>query len=343
MPAIRPTLLGVGTMILAAFGMGCATVSMAVANGAGGETPLNPASGPPKTWQTTVANLPGEDLAGPCHYSLYTANSAATLRGVLVIYDRADSAALFEESGVRSLVGSLNLGLLFPQQCNAASFDDIQQNAFAGPGRALFTALDQFATQASHAELAKSDVILFGFSAAGVLAATTANYRPSRVIGVIDYAGASAQQAMNDVVPSAPALPIPFLVLSNDEDPRAGTARDQMFFAEGWLHGAPWGRAVQHGVGHCCAISTKPLIVPWIEAVTALRLDGSNQLANVPSAIGVFTNYTCTPNGIRDGTGYEDCTFTTASLIPDGSSTASAQGWLPDAATGAAWMTWVGQ
>ncbi len=350
--APRPVLLCVCTLTLAASTSGCATISMA-ASGAGevlhgppsAPAPVTPSpSGPgsPNTWETTVTNLPGEDLAGPCNYSLYLENPAATLRGVLVIYDRADSVDLYEDADVRSLAGALNLGLLFPKQCNAASFGDIQQNAFAGPGRALFTALGQLAAVTSHAELTNANVVLFGFSAAGVLAATTANYKPSRVIGVIPYAGASAPQELNAVVPVQDALEIPFLVLSNDEDPDAGTSRDQMFFTQGWNKGAPWGRAVQPGVGHCCAISTKPVILPWIAAVATLRLGNSNQLENFSQAMGVFTNYTCTPNGIWDVTGYQDCQFTAASLIPGGSSIANAQGWLPDAATGMAWLKWVG-
>jgi hypothetical protein len=116
-----------------------------------------------------------------------------------------------------------------------------------------------------------------------------------------------------------------------------------MFFAEGWKKTAPWTRAVQHGVGHCCALSTKPLILPWIAAVTAVRLSNTNELATVPLAMGVFDTYTCTPNGLEDATGYENCTFTAAALIPSGSSIANAQGWLPDATTAAAWLQWVGQ
>ncbi len=352
---VRFVLWSVCSLALAAFATGCSTISVA-ANGAASPTlngtlgdpppiitPPPAVSSSPMTWETTVTKLPGENLAARCDYTLYIANPSAKLRGVLVIFDRADSVELFEDADVRSLAGSLHFGLLFPRQCDAASFADIQQNAFAGPGRTLFTALDQFATETNHAELSKSGVALFGFSAAGVLAATTANFKPSRVISVIVYAGASAPEAMNSVVPVQAALEIPFLVLSNNEDPEAGTSRDQMFFAEGWKKGAPWGRGVQPGVGHCCAISTKPLILPWITAITRLRLGDSNQFSNVSSAGGVFTNYTCTPNGIWDQTGYQDCTFTAASTIATGDSTAGAQGWLPDATTGAAWLKWVGQ
>jgi hypothetical protein len=304
-------------------------------------SPLPSVPRSPNTTETTVANLPGEDLAGPCNYYLYLANPAATLRGVLVIFDRSDSADLFTDAGVRSFAGALQLGLLLPQQCDAASFGDIQQNAFAGPGRALFTALDQLATATSHPELAQANVVLFGFSAAGVLAATTANYKPHRVIGVIAYDGASTQQQLNTVVATAEAREIPFLVLSNDQDTSAGTSRDEMFFAQGWKQGAPWGYAVQHGVGHCCAITTKPLILPWIAVVTTLRISNGD-LAAVPLGMGVFNHFTCAPNGIEDVTGYENCTFTAASLIPAGSSIAGAQGWLPDATTAAAWLQWVG-
>ena len=354
MSATRRVLLCVFTLFLVAFLAGCRTISMAASSEADVEglhgppsspSPFSPPPGIPEsanTFETTVANLSGEDLAGPCNYYLYLANPSATLRGVLVIFDREDSRDLFLDSGVQAFAGAMNFGLLFPQQCDAASFGDLQQNAFAGPGRALFTALDQLATQTSHAELTKSDVVLFGFSAAGVLSATMANYRPERVIGVIVYCGASAPQQLNAVVASQAALQIPFLVLSNDEDTSAGTTRDQMFFKQGWKKTAPWALAVQPGVAHCCAISTKPLILPWISAVVSLRLDNSSELATVPLAMGVFNNYTCAANGYRDVTGYENCSFTAASLIPAGSSIAGAQGWLPDASTGAAWLQWVG-
>jgi dienelactone hydrolase len=305
-------------------------------------TPTSSVAGLPNTWQTTVTNLSGEDLAGPCHYFLTLANSSETLRGVFVIYDRGDSNELFVDPEVQTTAAALGLGMLFAQQCNAASFGDIQQNAFAGPGRALFTALKQLATSSSHPELAKSNVLLFGFSAAGVLAITTANYMPNRIIGVISYAGGSAQQEIDTVVPAQAALGIPFLVLSNDEDPSAGTSRDQIFFAKGWAKNAPWGRGIQHGVGHCCATSTKPIILPWIAAIITDRADGANALNQMVPASGVYENYTCTPNGIWAATGDEDCTFTAASLIGSGSSIAEAQGWLPDATTAAAWLTWVG-
>lgn len=355
MSALRSVLLCLCALALTAFSAGCSTISMAAAAGPDIETlhgppadpppatPLPTVPGTPNTWETTVTSLSGEDLAGPCNYYLYLANPSATLRGVIVIFDRSDSRQLFFDAGIEALAGSLNFGLLFPQQCDAGSFGDIQQNAFAGPGRELFTALDQLATQTSHPELSKANVMLFGFSAAGVLAATTANYKPSRVAGVIVYCGASAQQQLNTVAPIQAALQIPFLILSNDQDNAAGVTRDQLFFAQGWKKSAPWAWGVQHGVGHCCAISTKPLIMPWISAVVALRYSGSNSLAVVPLAMGVFNNYTCTPNGVEDATGDQNCTFSAASLVPSGSSITSAQGWLPDATSAAAWLAWVGQ
>ncbi len=354
MLSIRPILLCACTLLLTAFTAGCTTISEAASGAANIETLHGPPADPPPTipfptagtpnsWITTVTPQSGEDLAGPCSYYLYLANPAATLRGVFVLFDRADSAALYNDADVQAYLGSLNIGLLRVQQCNAASFEDVQQNAFAGPGRELFTALDQLAQSASHPELATSPVVLFGFSASGVLAATTANYKPNRVIAVIADCGATPKQQLDTVVPTQAALQIPFLVLSNDEDTSAGTTRDQMFFAKGWKKTAPWTRAVQHGVGHCCALSTKPLILPWIAAVTAVRLSNTNELATVPLAMGVFDTYTCTPNGLEDATGYENCTFTAAALIPSGSSIANAQGWLPDATTAAAWLQWVGQ
>lgn len=355
--ALRPMLLlSICTLLLAPCLVGCSTISMAAGSNAVSQslhgsasgdpapvTPLPTTAGSPNTWQTSVDVQSGEDLNGPCNYFLYLADPSDTLHGVLVVYDRSDSRELFTDAQVRSLAAALKLGLLLPEQCKASSFDDIQQNAFAGPGRTLFTALNQFADASSHPELAHSNVLLFGFSAAGVLAATTANYKPQRVLGVVAYDAGAAPQQIDSVDPVQAALGIPFLIISNDEDPTAGTTRPRTFFNRGWKKGAPWAWGVQHGVAHCCALSTKPLILPWISAVVTERAGSSNELNPVPQALGVFANYTCTLNGLRAATGDQNCTISAASLLPEGASITAAQAWLPDASSGAAWLKWVGK
>jgi hypothetical protein len=294
-----------------------------------------------ETYTTFVATLPGEDLVGPCTFNLYVSASPEKVRGVLVIYDRADSGLVYQDVRIRDQVNSLHLALLEAAQCFAASYGDIQVQGSKGPGRALLTALTQFAGISNHPELANANVILYGFSAAGILAATTANYMPARVIGVIGYAAASPYLQLNQVTPSPQELQIPFLLLSSAADIDAGTSRDQIFFTGGWSGGAPWNWGVQNGVGHCCALTTVPVILPWISAVAGARLSASGTLQPVGQNSGLYTTFTCTPSGVEDVTGYENCSFTAAAVLPAGASRPPAGGWLPNSGSAAEWLKWV--
>ena len=305
----------------------------------GGEFPLNTGSG----LTTSVAPLKGEDLAGPCVYDLSIFDASVPIRGVLVIFDRADSNQVAANAQVRGLAASMNFALLFPHQCNAASYGDIQVNAAKGPGRAMTSALNQLAIQTDHPELIYAPLVLYGFSAAGVLSATMANQMPSRVLGVVIFAGASPYVQLNQVTPTKAALSIPFLLLSSDADIAAGTSRDQMFFNAGWAAGAPWSWAVQHNVGHCCAASTIPIILPWIAGLGTQRLSSTGAIAAVNATAGQMNLFTCTPSGVWDVTGYQNCEFTYAAqggAFPTQRPAGSA-GWLPDQASAAAWLAWV--
>lgn len=294
-------------------------------------------------FQTTVVAQSGEDIAATCSYELYLPSPLVRQAAVLVIYERGDSELLYDDASIRDMALNLKVGIMFAYQCNAPSYGDIQTDAFKGPGRTLFQALNQFAQASAHTELAASDVLLYGFSAAGVLATTTTNYRPDRVIGVVAYAAASANQQENTVVAGAQTLAVPFLLMANAQDVLAGTARDEIFYKAGWAAGARWSFAVQQGVGHCCTLSTRALVVPWIEAVVGLRMTSAGALQPVDRAAGEAASFECSLNGTEDVTGYEDCGFTAAALndsvVPKG----SASTWMPDKNSGAEWLQWVGQ
>ncbi len=320
--------------------------AVALAGCGGGVFPVASGSG----MTTSVAPLPGEDLAGPCVYDLSILDPTVPVRGVLVIFDRADSNQLVANAQVQRVAASMNFALLLPHQCYAASFGDLQMNAAKGPARALTAALNQLAIQTAHPELIYAPLMLYGFSSAGVLAATMANAMPSRVLGVMIYAGASPQLQLNEVTPAQATLSIPYLVLSSDADIAAGTSRDQQFFRSGWTAGAPWSWAVQHNVTHCCTASTLPIILPWIAAVENQRLTSTGTVAPVSNAAGQVNLYTCTPSGLWDVTGYQNCEFTFAALSgasgaqPNATAVSGASGsagWLPDQASAAAWLAWV--
>ena len=303
--------------------------------------------------ETSVAPLPGDDLIAPCTYAMRLASSPPVIpggtppfvsqNGVLVIFDRADSSDLFNDADVQSMASQLKLATVFAYQCNKKYAADLNPDSATGPGRALFQSLNQFATLTGHPELADAKVVLYGFSAAGILSVSIAYGYPDRVIGAIPYASGSAYYDLDTVPVSPQSARVPMLILANGQDPASGTSRSYRLFQRGWALGAPWGFGVQPGQGHCCNITTKPLVIPWVTAV-AQRLEPmpNTQLAVASTAAPVSptVRFQCSPDGTVDSYGQNDCKFSSASLLPSATGGPD-PAWLPDSATANAWLNWV--
>lgn len=108
--------------------------------------------------------------------------------------------------------------------------------------------------------------------------------------------------------------------------------------------GAPWGFAVQNGVGHCCTLTTKDVVLPWITAVV-----GSGRLATMSQPVGSrpqaspanpTVRFLCSPDGVVDNQGDPVCSIASASILPLTTGGPDA-GWLPDSVTANAWLNWV--
>jgi hypothetical protein len=294
-------------------------------------------SGNPQS--VSIPALAAEDLVGPCRFDLSIALPSHPQRGVLVLYERGDTDLLYNDSSLRKTVSALDYSLVWAHQCNARSTGDIQADAGKGPGRMLVAALNQFSVQSGHPELATIGVVLYGFSAAGVLTATMANDQPDRLLGTIQYAAGSAYTDLNDVPVSAAASRIPALILANALDSQSGTERSLKYFQRGRFSGAPWAYAVQNDTTHCCNLSTRNIIIPWIEAIvnmnsTGVAYDNSSATGGAPA------NFVCTPDGVEDAQSDIDCDFTRATLGA-AASTGEESAWLPSQTSGAAWLAWV--
>ena len=304
--------------------------------------------------ETTVANLPGEDLAGPCTYALRLTNGPVLIpgqpptqipqTGVLVIFERDDSLTLFDDATVIATAQQLHMAMLYAYQCDAASFDDLQPNATKGPGRAMFQALSQFAVNLNHPELASANVFLAGFSAAGVLSVTTALEYPNRTLGVISYAPGTnyLNVAAIDVTPALARIPA--LILVSATDVAAGDQLPFFLFQSGWSQGAPWGFASQHALNHCCVDSIAPMLNPWITAIaTNYTTTGSSGLLTLSDKIApvsptvAFQIYV---DGSFDPVGYQDFYFGSYSILPS-TSGGPFEAWLPDPTVTQAWVTWI--
>ena len=288
----------------------------------------------------TISSLPSEDVVPSCTYDLTLEPIGQAQQGVLVLFERADTNLLYNDKAFRDEALSLHYAILWAHQCFAASFNDLQADASKGPGRMLFAALSQFAQSTQHPELETTGIILYGFSAAGVLSSTIANDYPDRLLGVIQYASGAVYTSLDDVNVTVTAK-IPALILANAEDPTAGTSLSLRYFERGRLANAPWAYGVQNATQHCCNLSTKSVILPWIQAIAAANAPAAPLSSTRLVDAGTISHFACTPDGVADSSGEVDCRFTEASLGNTTSTASQESGWLPDQASGAAWLSWV--
>jgi len=96
-----------------------------------------------------------------------------------------------------------------------------------GVGRALYTALDQFADSERRPELRTAPLIAMGWSGAGSLVGRLAGYRAERYLAGIAYApGQYEPLGMDTIELSQAAIRMPQLIIANGGDNINGTERN---------------------------------------------------------------------------------------------------------------------
>lgn len=293
---------------------------------------------------TTVAPLASEDIAGPCRYDIDNMGAEAQ-QGILVLFERGDTSALYQDPSFRQAIHALHYTVVWAHECLSLSENNLQPDATKGQTRMLFAALSNLASLTNHPELATTGVILYGFSAAGVLTASMANDHPDRLLGTIQYAAGSAYVNLDSISVSTAAASIPTLILANAQDRASGTSRSYRYFQRGRALGAHWAYGVQNATNHCCNLSTRNVVLAWIQSVAASNVSAAvaqNAAAAAPAGPGALSHFLCSPDGVKDGQGEINCEFVAAGLGQG--STGSMQGstgWLPDQTAATAWLAWV--
>ncbi|MGI4826846.1 MAG: hypothetical protein ACRYFU_01440 [Janthinobacterium lividum] len=292
------------------------------------------------TSSTTVSLYPEttEDLNGPCLFDLRLPAGGGAAVGTLVVYERGDTQLFYDDASVQASADTLHLAMLFAHECDAATTGSFQADASKGPSRVLTAALSELAVSSGHIELSTGQLILFGYSAAGVLVATMTEILPSRILGAVEYIPGDLYINLDQVSISPANAQIPTLILDNALDTKSGTTRGMDYFLRGLPLKALWAYGVQHATDHCCSLSTRSLVLPWMAALAGV---GGNTLMN-PGAFpsSVYGLFTCIQNTTVDVFGQTNCVISAASL--ETSMLASSRyGWLPDMASGRAWLAWV--
>ncbi len=227
-----------------------------------------------REFRTSVVPQQGETLAGSCVYQLSLPVTDRAVRGVLVIFDRGEQVRnLYSDATVVQFAAQSELGILLAQHCPAKRSKDIDVVPTNGTGRALKTALDQFAVASKHPELSRSAMIYFGMSGTGSLAARMVDFIPERTIAAVEYAPDQEDPVGIDTVTmSAKALSVPQFIIANGADKVVGTARPYAYFEQYRKLGAPLTFLIQNRTPHCCVANIVPVMLAWLADVMRLRV-----------------------------------------------------------------------
>jgi dienelactone hydrolase len=239
---------------------------------------LGQADAQPSQFKTSVKPHPTDNLAGPCAFDLNIPAPQKPVRAVWITYDRGyDISRYYNDPEVVAFADKHAIALMLAHQCPAKSPPTLEQGEMDmdpshGIGQSIFTGLDNFAQQSGHPELASSKLIVLGFSGTGALFAHFVRYAPDRVLAaILTNPGQSEPYGMNQIDLPTEALVVPQFIIAGATDDRAGTELPYGYFRRHRERGAPWIFLVQNGIGHCCVINAKALILEWLNEVIKLR------------------------------------------------------------------------
>src|SRR4030095_14696693 len=138
--------------------------------------------------------------------------------------------------------------ILLPFHCaaKAGTDGDMNMDPAKGIGRALFSALPQFADMSQHPELASAKLVLLGFSGTGSLVGRFAEYAPDRVLAVIAANPGHSPLGLETIELSPKGRAIPQLIIAGSTDRITGTGRPYEYFRKHFDQGAPWTFVVQN-------------------------------------------------------------------------------------------------
>jgi len=220
---------------------------------------------------TQVDPRPEEDILNPCQYSLALPELHQPVRAVWVIFDRGlDYTEFYRSRQVRAFAGAHKLAMVLALHCRSREREDMDVDPAHGIGRALFTALDQFADRTAKPELRSAPLVAMGWSGAGSLVGRLAGFRPGRFLSGILYAPGQYEPLGMDTVELGPdAIRKPQLIIAGGADNHAGTERPYRYFRKYFDRGAPWTFVIQSRTPHCCLQNAQGLILEWLNDALA--------------------------------------------------------------------------
>jgi poly(3-hydroxybutyrate) depolymerase len=176
-------------------------------------------------------------------------------------------------------------------------------NVSRGSGQAFLDALNAFAANAKHAELATAPLLLWGMSAGGQFNYEFVAWKPERVIAFVVNKGGIYYSAL---VPSA-ARQVPGILFVGGKDLAFRTNTIVGLFAVNRRAGALWALAEEPSAGHIVGASRDVALV-FFEDVLAMRRDPATPALRPVSErigfIGDLSAHTFAPLGDAKVPGY---------------------------------------
>jgi len=185
-----------------------------------------------RQYRTTVTPEAGETLQDRCYYQFLLPVADHSVRSVFVIFERGwQLGNLYYDPTIVDFAADHEMGLLLAQHCRSKESEDMDVVPEHGIGRALFTALKQFAMTSHHPELAQSALTFFSFSGGGSLVARMAGFAPDWTLAVVASSPRQYEPLGMDTIDlPKEALDVPQLIIANGAGSVNGTARPYFYF-----------------------------------------------------------------------------------------------------------------
>lgn len=305
-------------------------------------------------FKSSVEPQPTDNLAGPCSFDFSIPAPRKPVRAVWVTYDRGyDISRYYNDPEVVTFAEKHAIALMLAHQCPAKSPPTLEQGEMDmdpshGIGRSIFTALDDFAHRSGHPELSSAKLIVLGFSGTGALFANFVRYAPDRLLAaILANPGQSEPYGMNRIDVPPGALIVPQFIIAGATDDRAGTEFPYGYFRRHRDRGAPWIFLVQNGVGHCCVINVKALILEWLNEIIKVREPSSaDVLLKMDDRKGWVGFIHLCDTAQRDGKAQPLWYVCSASVQPTDHAAPSDQqvaGWFPTRKLAQDWLAFIQQ
>ncbi len=240
-----------------------------------------------------------------------------TVRAVVVFIDRELDRYAYDDRDWRSMCvraqcALLRLGL---GRQDGLPVTQRVRNAALGGGAALLQALTLASSATGHPELAKANVVVFGFSAAGNFAATFGSLYPERTVGLIMF----HSNLRGIPFDTAKLATVPALSITGGNDDVAGTQNADSLWRALRARNAPWAHVIQVGQPHYTLdglVEAGFAMRSWTEALIGARM-GATAGTRAPSLI------------LRDSGWYLSRSTYETAAARDFHAPASDANWLP--------------